>query len=63
MAYYKLDQDNNFLSGNWVLGPYDSFYLTLENKDTNQYPVDGWYWFDTEAEARTFFNLPPLEEE
>jgi len=63
MAYYKLDQDNNFLSGNWVLGPYDSFHLTLENKDTNQYPVDGWYWFDSETEARIFFNLPLPEEE
>lgn len=23
------------------------------------YPVDGWYWFDGEAEARAFFGLPP----
>jgi YHS domain-containing protein len=23
---------------------------------------DGWYWFDSEAEAREFFELPPLEE-
>jgi hypothetical protein len=25
---------------------------------TTPTPVDGWYWFDTEEEARLFFDLP-----
>lgn len=35
-----------------------SFTLAAEEKDTYTYPVDGWYWFDTEAEAYSFFGLP-----
>lgn len=44
-----------------VHGP--SFNLLSEEKDLYTYPVEGWYWFDSEAEAREFFGLPPKPEE
>jgi hypothetical protein len=31
--------------------------LFEELKDDYTYPVNGWYWFSTEAEAKSFFNL------
>jgi hypothetical protein len=58
--FYKLE--NHLLMYGDIVSSIDYQLLEVE-KDQYQYPVDGWYWFDTEAEARTFFNLPPLEEE
>ena len=40
----------------------DGTVIVLELKDTYTYPIEGWYYFDTEVEAKIFFNLP-LEEE
>jgi hypothetical protein len=37
-----------------------NYELRKETKDEHTYPTDGWYWFDSEEEARTFFNLPPV---
>ena len=39
----------------------DGTVIVLELKDTYTYPIEGWYYFDTEVEAKIFFNLP-LEE-
>ena len=56
MSFYKLD-DGVLLAGpNFVLN--QDYELRRELKDTYQYPVAGWYWFDTEQAARAFFNLP-----
>ena len=35
------------------------FELHKHLKDTYQYPVGGWTWFDSEADARAAFGLPP----
>lgn len=49
MSFFKND-NNVLLEGvNKVNSP--TFTLIKEDKDTYNYPVDGWYWFDTEAEA------------
>jgi hypothetical protein len=32
--------------------------LQRETRDQYTYPVDGWYWFDSEEQAREFFGLP-----
>ena len=59
MSFYKLD-DGILLEGpNAVYAP--SFTLLKEDKDTYEYPIDGWIWANSEEEAREFFNLPPLE--
>lgn len=28
------------------------FYLSADRRDEYEYPVDGWYWFDSEEAAR-----------
>lgn len=53
-GFYKLDGDllfgpNCVLSGNYE--------LHAEQRDSYTYPVDGWYWFDDETTAKTFFGL------
>lgn len=49
-GFYK--DDNGFLvwSADRVLN--ERFELWLDQKDTYTYPVEGWYWFDSEVEAR-----------
>ena len=54
-GFYKLD--GSLLYGpNYVLNA--NYELRRETRNDHSYPVDGWYWFDTEEEARLFFDLP-----
>jgi hypothetical protein len=54
-GFYKVD--GGLLYGpTCVLAP--TFELLRELHDTYSYPVDGWHWFDSEAQARAFFDLP-----
>ena len=54
-GFYKLE--GILLYGpNYVLDA--NYKLFRETRDDHSYPVDGWYWFDTEEEARLFFDLP-----
>jgi hypothetical protein len=55
-GFYKLDGDQLLFGPNGVMGP--TYDLERSSKDTHTYPVEGWYWFDSEAEAREFFDLP-----
>lgn len=57
MAFYKLDGDGaTLLCGeNFVYSPVVT--LTKETKDEFTYPQDGWYWFDTEDEAKISFGI------
>lgn len=55
-GFYKLDGEVLLYGPNFVL--HADFELRRENRDTFTYPVDGWRWFDSEAEARAFFDLP-----
>ena len=57
--FYKLIDEKNYIFGSEVLSA--EYQLLTEDKDTYTYPIDGWYWFNSEEEAREFFNLPPLE--
>ena len=54
-GFYKLDGDLLF-GPNEIIGP--DIHLLREHHSEYLYPVDGWYWFDSEEQARTFFNLP-----
>lgn len=57
MPFYK-KEDNQILSGAWVLGPYEQYHLTEEAKDNYQYPVDGWIWADNiDSAIAQFANL------
>lgn len=60
-GFYKIIDNETLqmaMGPNYVLGPYGSFELQRAQKDTYTYPVDGWYWFDSEEEACVFFNIP-----
>jgi hypothetical protein len=58
-GFYKLD-DELLYGPNFVLNA--NYELRKETHEQNVYPVDGWYWFNSEEEARVFFGLPPNEE-
>jgi hypothetical protein len=58
-GFYIISQEEPkymIMGPNYVIGP--DFELQSSLKDTYIYPVNGWYWFDSEEEACTFFSLP-----
>jgi hypothetical protein len=58
-GFYKFD--GSLLYGHEaVYGP--NFTLTRADHASYTYPVSGWRWFGSEAEARAFYNLPPVSE-
>lgn len=59
-GFYKLDGELLF-GPNFVLNA--KYELRRETKEDHTYPVDGWYWFDSEQQAREFFNLPMVDQE
>ena len=44
---------------NYVLNA--QYTLRREDRDSYTYPVDGWAWYDSEAEARSALGLPPID--
>lgn len=59
-GFYKLDGD--LLYGpNFVLNA--NYELRRETHDQHSYPIDGWFWFDSEQEARLFLGLPALTDD
>jgi hypothetical protein len=56
-GFYKLDSGSDELlyAPNAVFAP--AFTLTAETAASYTYPLDGWYWFDTEEEARFVLGL------
>lgn len=54
--FYKSENDELLGGSMMVIGP--TFELYEHDKDRYEYPIEGWYWFDTEEQARIFFNLP-----
>ena len=55
-GFYKAEESEVGYAPNFVAGP--GFDLNKNLKDTYQYPVAGWYWFDAKEKAYVFFNLP-----
>lgn len=62
MAFYKVNPDvetptqsDIFVGPNYVYAP--TFSLIATDRETYTYPIDGWYWFDTDAEAYAFFGI------
>lgn len=54
--FYKLEGEN-LMSSPMVEG--QGYILCEVGHENNEYtyPVYGWYWFNTEEEAKAFFNL------
>ena len=57
-GFFKNDSGMVLNGPNFVLG--GSYSLYKEQKDTYTYPVEGWYWFDSEEELQAL--LPVYEE-
>lgn len=57
MSFYKLDNGKIKVAPNFVYGP-NNLELLAENKGSYTYPVEGWYWFDSDAEAAAHFGQP-----
>lgn len=60
-GFYKNDDGSLLYAPNYVL--HKSYELHHDRRESYDYPVAGWCWFDSEAEARAFFGLPPKDEE
>jgi hypothetical protein len=58
-GFYKLDGVVLF-GPNFVLNK--DYELRRDTKDQHEYPVDGWYWFDSTEQAYGFFNVELPEE-
>lgn len=55
-AFFKLDGETLLAGPNFVHAP--TFSLYRGEHASYAYPVDGWYWFDSEAEACSYFGIP-----
>jgi hypothetical protein len=60
-GFYKHEEPSLHHGPNYVLDT--NYKLYKETKDDHTYPIDGWYWFDSVEEARTFFGIPEPEPE
>jgi hypothetical protein len=56
MAFYSYTDNILYEAPNFVSLPI-GLDLTVDNKDEHTYPVEGWYWFDTEDQAKEFFGI------
>jgi hypothetical protein len=58
-GFYRLDDGVLLYAPNAVMGA--DLELLRSEHASYTYPILGWYWFDTEAAAREYFDLPPEE--
>lgn len=56
-GFYLQNGQGFIFAPNFVVN--SQYQLHRETHDQHEYPVDGWYWFDSEEEARAAFGLPP----
>lgn len=54
-GFYKFDEGELLYGPNFVINK--DYELRIAQKDEHTYPVDGWYYFQTEQEAKAFFNI------
>jgi hypothetical protein len=53
-GFYKMIDGEPWYAPNAVFAP--NYTLKKEEKDSIEFPVDGWMWFDSEQEAYEHFN-------
>lgn len=64
-GFYALFGDEVSYAPNFVFAP--EYALIKEDKDEylllDIFPMDGWYWFDSDDEAYAFFGMekPPIQ--
>jgi hypothetical protein len=52
--YFYETEENAFYAPHFVYAK--DYELLREDHETYDYPVHGWYWFDTLKEAQKFFD-------
>jgi hypothetical protein len=52
-GFYKKQNNEIQYAPNFIEG--NGYVLISSEKDTYEYPVDGWYWFNSEILANDFF--------
>jgi hypothetical protein len=60
-GFYKNEDNNMLYAPETVSGPY--YFLSKDEFQNYTYTIDGWYYFNTENEAKDFFGLSNLEEQ
>jgi hypothetical protein len=51
-GFYKEENGELIYGPNFVLNK--NYELRKETHDQHTYPVDGWYWFDSQTEAKLY---------
>jgi hypothetical protein len=60
-GFYK-NEDGNVLHGHDLV--YNANYcLNRDLSDQYEYPIDGWYWFDSIQDAYSFFGIDMPQEQ
>lgn len=56
-GFYKLENGSNepLYASTIVAGP--TYTLIADTHEQYEYPVDGWYWFASHEEAKSFLNM------
>jgi hypothetical protein len=55
-GFYKFTDEELFYGPNFVSNA--NYELIISNHEEYSYPIDGWYYFESEELAREFFGLP-----
>ena len=58
-GFYKVDNGVLLHAPNFVENK--NYTLNIADADNTDYPVDGWYFFDTEDSAKEFFGNQIVE--
>lgn len=51
MAFYSVERETLFKVEDNIFGP--GYSLIIQDREIYEYPVYGWYWFDSDEEAET----------
>lgn len=55
-GFYKNENGNLIFAPNYVISK--EFTLTKEKRLEYSFPINGWFWFDSEIEAKEHFGIP-----
>ena len=55
-GFYKIDNGVLLYAPSFVIFP-DGNDMYITNKDEYTYPINDWYYFDTEELAKSFFGI------
>ena len=54
-GFYKKQNEELLYAPNIIEG--NGYVLLKQEKDLYKYPIDDWYWFESEETAKVFFGI------